>query len=477
MSETLDQLVNVGLKLLDDANNPSEAHSEHEYWVQDVNRWLQEISPDSGLSAEWAAFGSSPLVYGGAYYDDPRAWVSHLSLIRRRLKWLSEKGPSAVLKSHNENVKRVIAKLTALRKNVASRVDFAWPDLHYHANLTLEFLQRYEKLRDEVTKLQPDLYSDLPRRDLPENPETTADGQIAGHIPSYYLKTLLEDIDYILEIHSQLGEHGASSVSKQLEQIRGESVPWDVFISHASEDKAAVAEPLTNALMDVGLMVWYDTIELKIGDSLRGSIDKGLRESRFGVIILSPAFFGKHWPTLELNGLAQKEVNGEKVILPVWYNIGVDDVRSQSPLLADRVAAQWATGIESVVASLLKVIQPTTVHNKPAHSTLPPDPFKELAMTSPKTAMMETWNKLVSAISDAAKRSQPPGEIAEPMTPSEIVNQLFQAAEISDENREEFFRLKKWHDSTALWHVHQEPKDALGFAELTNELVRVFSAI
>jgi hypothetical protein len=89
------------------------------------------------------------LVYGGAYYDDPRAWVSHLSLVRRRLKWLSEQGPTAVLNSHKENVKRAIAKLTALRKNVASQVDFAWPDLHYHANLTLEFLQRYEKLRDE----------------------------------------------------------------------------------------------------------------------------------------------------------------------------------------------------------------------------------------------------------------------------------------------------------------------------------------
>ncbi len=63
------------------------------------------------------------------------------------------------------------------------------------------------------------------------------------------------------------------------------------------------------------------------------------------------------------------------------------------------------------------------------------------------------------------------------MTPSEIVNHLFQAAKIGDEIREEFFRLKKWHDSAVVWHTHQEPKDALGFAELTNELVRTFEAI
>jgi len=72
---------------------------------------------------------------------------------------------------------------------------------------------------------------------------------------------------------------------------------WDVFISHASEDKARVADPLTEALLAKNLLVWYDTMELKVGDSLRGSIEKGLRESRFAVIILSPAFFGKHWPT------------------------------------------------------------------------------------------------------------------------------------------------------------------------------------
>ena len=88
---------------------------------------------------------------------------------------------------------------------------------------------------------------------------------------------------------------------------------WDVFVSHASEDKDAVAEPLVRALVDAGLRVWYDRIELRLGDSLRGKIDEGLAHSRFGIVILSPSFFAKHWPKQELNGLAQREVNGEKV--------------------------------------------------------------------------------------------------------------------------------------------------------------------
>lgn len=51
---------------------------------------------------------------------------------------------------------------------------------------------------------------------------------------------------------------------------------YDVFISHASEDKEAVVRPLANALKEKGLNVWYDEFELKIGDSLRRKIDQGL---------------------------------------------------------------------------------------------------------------------------------------------------------------------------------------------------------
>ena len=75
---------------------------------------------------------------------------------------------------------------------------------------------------------------------------------------------------------------------------------WDVFISHASEDKEAIATPLAEALQEEGLRVWYDDFSLRLGDSLRESIDRGLARSRFGVVILSGYFFGKHWPQQEL---------------------------------------------------------------------------------------------------------------------------------------------------------------------------------
>src|SRR5260370_16538326 len=101
---------------------------------------------------------------------------------------------------------------------------------------------------------------------------------------------------------------------------------WDVFISHATEDKEAVAEPLSRALMKAGVSVWYDAFTLKVGESLMSSIDFGLRKSKFGIVILSQAFFKKDWPQRELRALAQKQSPTHKVILPIWYDFTLHEV-------------------------------------------------------------------------------------------------------------------------------------------------------
>jgi len=59
-----------------------------------------------------------------------------------------------------------------------------------------------------------------------------------------------------------------------------ENKKWDLFICHASEDKEEIVRLLVNALMNAGYKVWYDEFELKLGDSLRKSIDRGLSQSK-----------------------------------------------------------------------------------------------------------------------------------------------------------------------------------------------------
>lgn len=138
----------------------------------------------------------------------------------------------------------------------------------------------------------------------------------------------------------------------------GREDQWDVFISYASEDREAVADPLARILSACGLRVWYDQTELKVGASLRRTIDAALAQSRYGVVILSKHFFSKHYPNRELDGLAQREIEGRDVILPVWYDVTDADVRQFSPPLADRVASKWDEGVETVAEKLLDVILP-----------------------------------------------------------------------------------------------------------------------
>ncbi len=134
----------------------------------------------------------------------------------------------------------------------------------------------------------------------------------------------------------------------------------DVFISHASEDKDAIVRSLANALTSQRLRVWYDEFTLRIGDSLRQKIDKGLANSRVGLVILSPYFIAKGWTNYELDGIVTRTVSGEQILLPIWHNITKQEVMDFSPSIADKVARSTATHtveeIAQEIAELLKSV-------------------------------------------------------------------------------------------------------------------------
>ena len=70
---------------------------------------------------------------------------------------------------------------------------------------------------------------------------------------------------------------------------------WDLFICHASEDKNTLVRPLVERLKQKGYTVWYDEDIMTLGDSIRGSIERGLLKSKYGWVIISPYFFNKEW--------------------------------------------------------------------------------------------------------------------------------------------------------------------------------------
>ena len=142
-------------------------------------------------------------------------------------------------------------------------------------------------------------------------------------------------------------------MSKNIEE---ESNSWDLFISHASEDKNEVATPLALRLATKGLNVWLDIHELKLGDILGRKIDEGLANSTYGVVILSHHFFSKEWPQRELDGLAAREEGGNKVILPIWHDINKKEIERYSPLLASRLGVPTNKGLDYVVDEICKVV-------------------------------------------------------------------------------------------------------------------------
>ncbi|TWT45092.1 TIR domain protein [Phycisphaerae bacterium RAS1] len=188
------------------------------------------------------------------------------------------------------------------------------------------------------------------------------------------------DEEASLATHFRITQKGRAALDRERRKIsqvsppsvfsnRVETIPLDthdVFISYASEDKPSVVEPLTAALTRRGLDVWVAYRELRLGDNLRQRIDDGLRSSRFGIVILSPHFFSKQWPSAELNGLVALEMSdGRKRILPVCHELEHAQVAQWSPILAGKFTTNWGKGLDVVVEEIVAAVRSPVAQVKP----------------------------------------------------------------------------------------------------------------
>lgn len=138
---------------------------------------------------------------------------------------------------------------------------------------------------------------------------------------------------------------------------------YDVFISHANEDKENFVNEFAEVLNNLGLKIWYDENNVKWGDSIRTSIDIGLKQCRFGVVILSRHYLSKYWTNYELEGLFQRESTDTKRILPIWHNITKKEIQDFSPVLAGKRAMNTAIMTpEEIGQELLELVNSTNVN-------------------------------------------------------------------------------------------------------------------
>ena len=128
---------------------------------------------------------------------------------------------------------------------------------------------------------------------------------------------------------------------------------YDFFISHATEDQDSFVRGLAEKLETGGARIWYAEHTLQVGDSIRRKIDKGLKDSRFGIVVLSKHFFSKEWPQKELDALSSLEASGDIRILPIWHKISKDEVACHSPVLSDKVALDSSLNSTQEIADKL----------------------------------------------------------------------------------------------------------------------------
>ena len=108
----------------------------------------------------------------------------------------------------------------------------------------------------------------------------------------------------------------------------------ETFICHASEDKAAIARPLHEAMGQRGVLSWLDESEIRLGYSIRQKIDEGLAHCRSATVILSRPFFEKNWTQYEMDGIVGRAMQGEILLFPIQHGITIQEIRKHSPSLA-----------------------------------------------------------------------------------------------------------------------------------------------
>jgi hypothetical protein len=126
----------------------------------------------------------------------------------------------------------------------------------------------------------------------------------------------------------------------------------DVFLCHAWDDRQGAAKELHDLLEQKGVKVWFSEKDVGLGVPLMRAIDKGLANSRIGIVLVTPALLRR----LPSEGIADKELSallaGERLV-PIVHQTTYDALRNVSPLLASRSGLSTAEETLAQVAEKL----------------------------------------------------------------------------------------------------------------------------
>lgn len=124
----------------------------------------------------------------------------------------------------------------------------------------------------------------------------------------------------------------------------------DVFLCHAWDDRQGPAKELHDSLVAAGVKVWFSEKDLGLGVPMMRAIDKGLANSRIGLVLVTPALLAR----LPKESVADKELSAllaGNQLVPIVHNTTYEALRNVSPLLASRSGLDTAEDSMAVVAA------------------------------------------------------------------------------------------------------------------------------
>jgi predicted nucleotide-binding protein len=130
----------------------------------------------------------------------------------------------------------------------------------------------------------------------------------------------------------------------------------DVFLCHAWDDRQGTAKELHDLLDSLGVSVWFSEKDVGLGTPLLRAIDKGLANSRVGIVLVTPALLRR----LPAEGIADKELSAllaRERLVPVVHETTFEALREVSPLLASRTGLSTAEEpIADVAAKIAELV-------------------------------------------------------------------------------------------------------------------------
>lgn len=124
----------------------------------------------------------------------------------------------------------------------------------------------------------------------------------------------------------------------------------DVFLCHAWDDRQGSAKELHDLLEESGVRVWFSEKDLGLGVPMMRAIDKGLVNSRIGIVLVTPAMLQR----LPAEGVADKELSAllrRERLIPVAHGTTYEDLEKVSLLLASRAGLSTAEETMGEVAA------------------------------------------------------------------------------------------------------------------------------